>query len=138
MALIHCGLDSLWFGSIMDWLKSREPSARGPSRQRDLLQPSPLWLGFIVVWINCGLDPLWLCIFKYVKGHHDLSTQPKDKGCFKMGTNGETPCSSSLSQTWLAPGPFSLLPSSKCTVTATSVTSAGTSGTSDSFLGASE
>ena len=69
---ISCGLDPLWFGSIMAWLKSHEPTARGPCRHtahvraspssrayKELLHPSPLWLGFIVVWINCGLDPLW-------------------------------------------------------------------------------
>ena len=53
-------------------LKSHEPTARGPSRHtarvraspssracKELVHPTPLWLGFIVVWTNCGLDPLW-------------------------------------------------------------------------------
>ena len=29
------------------------------ARVKKLLHPSHLWLGFIVVWTNCGLDQLW-------------------------------------------------------------------------------
>ena len=34
MAWIYCGLDSLWFGSIVVGLKSHEPLATGPSRKQ--------------------------------------------------------------------------------------------------------
>ena len=73
---IPCYNLTLWFGLIVSWLKSHEPTARGPCRQRargaQLLvcvkiyyNPHPygldsLWFGSIVAWINCGMDPLWL------------------------------------------------------------------------------
>ena len=67
MAWIHCGLDSLWFGFIVAWLKSDWPTARGPSRQHRAVAAllareknyyishpyglDSLWFGFIVAWI---------------------------------------------------------------------------------------
>ena len=78
MAWIHCGLDSLWFGLIVVWLKSDWPTARGPSRQHRTVAallarvkiyyiPHPygldsLWLGFIVVWINYGLAQILIVL----------------------------------------------------------------------------
>ena len=56
---IDCGLAQISraFGQ-----GAKSPTPRGrcaPRACKNLLQPSHLWLGFIVVWINCGLDPLW-------------------------------------------------------------------------------
>ena len=64
MACIHCGLDQLWLGlNLMSHRPggqvSNERGRCAPRTCKNLLQPSPLWLEFIVVWINCGLDPLW-------------------------------------------------------------------------------
>ena len=84
----NCGLDPLWFGSIVVWLKSHEPTARGPRRRRarvraspssraykKLLHPSHLWLGFIVVWTNCGLDQLWFrSIVVWIVSHFWLAS----------------------------------------------------------------
>ena len=30
------------------------------ARVKNCYNPHPLWLGFVVAWINCGLDSLWL------------------------------------------------------------------------------
>ena len=54
-----------WLGSNLTSLRPGDQvaNARGrcaPRAFKKVLQPSPLWLGFIVVWINCGLDQLWL------------------------------------------------------------------------------
>ena len=55
-------------------LKSHEPTARGPSRHtarvraspssracKNLLQPSPLWLGFIVAWLVLQVCSVGIC-----------------------------------------------------------------------------
>ena len=43
-----------WFGSnLMSARVRASPSSRACKK---LLRPSPLWLGFIVVWTNCGFD----------------------------------------------------------------------------------
>ena len=68
-AWINWSINSLWFWSSIAWHKFHEPLARGPSRQhcagqcatrtcKNLLQPSPLWLAFIVVCIYCALDSI--------------------------------------------------------------------------------
>ena len=54
---IHCGLDQLWLGSNLTSLRpgGQVANARGrcaPRACKNLLHPTPLWLGFIVAWIN--------------------------------------------------------------------------------------
>ena len=64
---IHCGLDQLWLGSNLTSLRpgGQVANARGrcaPRACKNLLHPTPLWLGFIVVWINYGLAQILIVL----------------------------------------------------------------------------
>ena len=72
VAWINCGLDQLWLGSNLTSLRpeGQVANARGrcaPRAFKELLHPTPLWLGFIVAWVHCGLVPLNLFNYIHVK-----------------------------------------------------------------------